>query len=535
MPPIQNKKFYITRLRNASLPEVAYRLRRAFLTWRLGQLLKGNTSPVKIPIIHLYDISNLELPNLKGNINQDHIKQILNGEVFSLDTDKAVLEAFEEEYRDVFFSHVRQTDKSLDIRAVWEPARLQHITELLVFAQCDRTSSLSAKAKQCAKKTLSKWITNSPFLLGPHYISVMECGLRMPVFFCCLKFLEDLSSRESRVLLDTIYLHAWWISKRLSLYSSLGNHTIAECVGLIFAGAIFRKTRGGKQWLEKGFSFLKNELKHQILEDGGPAEQSLNYHRFVLDLYWLSIDFLEKNNLFDCSDIKPRLVRGEDFLNAFQDNRGNMPLIGDSDDSYAMAPGIAPKRSKANPIKRRIKTFKHSGYTVISTEDKITFTFDHGSLGMPPLYNHGHADAMSITLAKDGEKILVDPGTYRYNGVPKWRRYFRGTRAHNTVTIDGLDQAVQETGFIWSKPFRTELMTCQEQEDVLFIEAMNNGYARLEDSVWHKRAVLFFDGTNFIIKDSFKGKGVHDFELNYHLHPDAVASKTNGFWLIDNQ
>ncbi len=131
--------------------------------------------------------------------------------------------------------------------------------------------------------------------------------------------------------------------------------------------------------------------------------------------------------------------------------------------------------------------------------------------------------------------MLVDPGTYRYNGVSEWRKYFKGTRAHNTVTIDGLDQAVQETGFIWSKPFRTEPVTCQKEKGALFIEAMHNGYARLEDSVWHKRAVLFLDGTNFIIKDSFKGKGIHDFEVNYHLHPDAVASKTNGFWLIDNQ
>ena len=66
--------------------------------------------------------------------------------------------------------------------------------------------------------------------------------------------------------------------------------------------------------------------------------------------------------------------------------------------------------------------------------------------GMPPLYNHGHADALSITLSVGGKETLVDPGTYRYNGEPEFRKYFKGTRAHNTVTIDGLDQAVQETG-----------------------------------------------------------------------------------------
>ena len=31
----------------------------------------------------------------------------------------------------------------------------------------------------------------------------------------------------------------------------------------------------------------------QILDDGGPAEQSFSYHRFVLDLYWLAIGILD--------------------------------------------------------------------------------------------------------------------------------------------------------------------------------------------------------------------------------------------------
>jgi uncharacterized heparinase superfamily protein len=321
----------------------------------------------------------------------------------------------------------------------------------------------------------------------------------------------------------------------LSLYSSLGNHTIAECVGLIFAGALFRNTRAGKHWLEKGFSILKEELGHQILADGGPAEQSLNYHRFVLDLYWLSVDFLEKNNLYDCSDIKPRLMRGEDFLSAFQYDNGNMLPIGDSDDSRAVAPGISPRRSKTNRTKRGINVFKHSGYTVINTENGVTFTFDHSPLGLPPLYNHGHADALSITLTKENQQILVDPGTYRYNGVPEWRRYFRGTRAHNTVTIDGLDQAVQETGFIWSKPYKVDLIRSFELNEGLLVEATHNGYSRLKKPIWHKRSVFFFNKTSFLIKDTFRGEGMHDFELNYHLHPDAILRRNYDWWFIKNQ
>ena len=72
------------------------------------------------------------------------------------------------------------------------------------------------------------------------------------------------------------------------------------------------------------------------------------------------------------------------------------------------------------------KSFPEAGYAVIRTPE-ILFTFDYGPLGMAPLYNHGHADALSITLSVNGDLLIVDPGTYAYNGVPEFRRYFKGT------------------------------------------------------------------------------------------------------------
>ena len=154
---------------------------------------------------------------------------------------------------------------------------------------------------------------------------------------------------------------------------------------------------------------------------------------------------------------------------------------------------------------------------------------------MSPLYNHGHADALSITLNKNGKQILVDPGTYQYNGASEWRRYFKGTRAHNTITIDGRDQSVQETGFIWSHPFNVTVLGMSENAKNFFINAVHDGYERLEGPVRHKRDLLFFDETCFLIKDSFQGKGVHHFELNFHLHPDAEQMKQKEWWQINNE
>ena len=528
----RNRQFYVVRIKNASLSELAHRAKEALLIWRLKLFGPKASKSNYVPQVNPEHISNLELPDFDGNIDIDQIEEILDGKIYTLNTDKTAISGFEKKCISLFFCDVRYADENTDIRSVWEPARLQHISILLISATRNFKSSLQLKAKDFAKATVVKWIKDNPFLFGPHYISVMECGLRIPVLFYCLKIIDDLSPRERELILETIYLHAWWISKRLSLYSSIGNHTIAECVGLIFAGAIFGKTRVGKEWIERGVSLLRQELPHQVLKDGGPAEQSFNYHRFVLDLYWLSINFLERNNLYKFTDIKVKLMRAEYFLDAFRNNHGNLPAIGDSDDGHAIAPGISPKRSKIELPTKGFDIFRHSGYTVIRAENSTMLTFDHGPLGMPPLYNHGHADALSITLSKNREEILVDSGTYRYNGETELRRYFKGTRAHNTVTVDQLDQAIQVTSFIWSGPYDTKLIVAKETNDGLLLKALHNGYSRLPKPVWHKRAILFFDKANFIIKDYFEGKGVHDFELNYHLHPAAVPNKNGSWWHI---
>ena len=489
---------------------------------------------VPIPAIEWADVADLILPPFRWQSDEHAVEKIIGGEIFTLNADRTVLREFEDENRGRFYASVTPSAGVSDIRQAWEPARLQHLAFLCAFLRQEPASGQADAATEHIKRGVIDWIQADPFLSGPHYASALECGLRVPVFVYALKVVESFTDDERCLVLRALYEHGWWIFRRLSLYSSLGNHTIGECVGLVFAGAVFRRTDEGKAWLARACTLLKQELHHQILPDGGPAEQSFAYQRFVLDLYGLVIEFLEKNSLFDCRDFRPALRRGEEFLAQVSPGDGRLPTIGDSDDGHAVAPGMSPLRPEVEAPRQGMAQFRHSGYTVIRTGGDVLFLFDHGPLGMAPLHNHGHADALSVILYKDGREMLVDPGTYRYNGAPAFRRYFKGTRAHNTVTVDGGDQAVQETGFIWSRPYRAELLASEEIGGGVLLEALHNGYARVRHPVWHTRTVQFFDDKNFLIRDFFSGEGVHDFELNYHVHPEAALSERDGWWTIDH-
>lgn len=526
----------LRRLRHASVGEIRYRLNNAVDGYQQAKMLARNQVCPESRDAVAVPLAALQLPQV--TVEEEAGWGDAEGEyVSTLNVDRTLIQTYEKQ-QGKFYKRVQVNANSPDIRAVWEPARLQHVSRLLLGGN---EIVQRAGVHQLAKDALLGWIEANPLLIGPHYLSAMECGLRIPVFFYGLKLLTTLSQDDEQVVLQTMFEHAWWISRRLSLFSSLGNHTVCEAVGLVFAGAVYQQCPQGEEWLASGIALLEQELDHQILADGGPAEQSLNYHRFVLDLYWLTVDFLEKNQLADCSKWIPRLLDGETFLTAFDNGAGEYPFIGDSDDGYAIAAGLAPKRQlpadverKGNGVQLAVRNFFSSGYTLVGSKKDMQIVFNHAPLGMAPLYNHGHADALSLTLTCNDQPILIDPGTYRYNGVPQWRRYFKSTRAHNTVTIDRKDQAVQETGFIWSKPYTSKLTACQKVDGGVFMQASHDGYVRLKKPVVHTRSLLWLEKGIFVFMDEFSGKGAHDFEMNLHLHPKISVTADEFGWIVRN-
>lgn len=507
-------RFIAQRLQHSSPAELLYRFRQMLEVSLLKRQVRLNYLSLDSPELEKEHLESLRMPELmlSGDVNIAGIlqKKNLNQPLNNWPTDIGTFKS--------------------DIRIRWEMARLQQATLLLVIASKVNNINDIKILKYNIKKIILDWIQNNPFLRGEHYTSAMECALRIPVFFYALKRIESLTTVEFNSVSEMIYNHALLISKKLSLFSSRGNHTVTEATGLVFAGALFGMARRGQDWLKIGIQLLNNELPRQVLCDGGPAEQSVGYHRFVLDLYWLVLDFIQKNGLGEVSHWEERLVIGEYFMNMLNGQVRDCASIGDSDNGFAIAQGVKPLRNSGGPFENiKTKVFRASGYSMMN-DGCYALIIDHGPLGMPPLHNHGHADALSIWLSYQGKPFLVDSGTYRYNGASRWRRYFKGTQAHNTVTIDKQDQAVQETSFIWSHAYSGQIDTFLENEQLLFWSASHDGYTRLCDPVQHKRSILYDKDNHLLIRDYFKGLGEHHFQINYHLHPD-VAVHRYGKWL----
>jgi len=146
---------------------------------------------------------------------------------------------------------------------------------------------------------------------------------------------------------------------------------------------------------------------------------------------------------------------------------------------------------------------------------------DCGFFGHEPVPNHGHADALSLVLHAYGHTLLPDAGAYGYYLGLDWRAYFRGTRAHNTVLVDGEDQSellgIRHVGRV----ARTALRRWFSSPAFDLVDGSHDGYARLDPPVLHRRVVLFVKGEApyWLVLDHLTGSGVHQVTALFHLAP----------------
>jgi uncharacterized heparinase superfamily protein len=154
---------------------------------------------------------------------------------------------------------------------------------------------------------------------------------------------------------------------------------------------------------------------------------------------------------------------------------------------------------------------------------------DCGPLGYLGIAAHGHADALAIWLSIAGEECLVDPGTFSYGGAYHWRSYFRGTSAHNTVRVDGLDQSVSGGRFMWTRKAKTRIEKAPLSTAPFEFVGSHDGYRRLGDPVSHARSVSYDDSSmHLLVRDEIVGKVNHEIEQFWHFAPNLQVRLKDG-------
>ena len=316
----------------------------------------------------------------------------------------------------------------------------------------------------------------------------------------------------------------------LKNYSAEGNHLLFEAQRMVYAGVFFPELKDAAIWRESGINILNREIKKQVYNDGGQYELDPHYHLAAINIFCKAL------RMADCNGFR------NEFPSEYLDTVKNMIAF------YAnicFPDYTNPCFSDAKLGDYQAELANYRDWLALFPDcDWIRYYATEGREGAPfPYLSHGaltsgfftfrngwkkdatvmvvkagpkgewhcQPDNGTFELWFNGRNLFPDTGAYVYAGsaeVMKLRNWFRQTRVHNTLTLDGRNlETTQSVTGLWQP---------ESKEQILVTE--NPGYKGLK----HRRTVFLVDQAYFVIVDEATGNARGTVNLNYHFREGEV-------------
>lgn len=459
-----------------------------------------------------------------------------------------------------------------DVKWIWELNRLQHLP---LLAQAWLITG-EARFSAAAFDQIDDWIRQNPPGVGIGWRNPFEPGLRAISIALALQGLRDspdLTVDRFARITDMLVATAQYCWSDRSRFSSANNHLVGELAGLAVVALVFPDLPGATTWERRAVLELEAEAGRQILDDGSGAEQAVGYQVFTAELLLAVGALLQVRDGQMPDGIRRALIRSGHYLAALVGDGDPAPRIGDDDEGFAFRLDGSPLRSvrdhlglvaavTGDPVSSRHGTASwtsawfgglagtrvptgapsnletvgdshhaSAGGLVILRSDRRRVVMDVGPLGFLSIAAHGHSDALSVTVALDGDDLIGDPGAASYYGHPEWRTVHRGTRVHATVEVDGVDQSVMAGPFMWSRHAEVRVNAVDLAAGI--VDAEHDGYLRLAEPVRHRRWLLAPpDEDSILVVDHVSGHGRHRVRTSWPLAPALGVVRAPGGHLV---
>jgi hypothetical protein len=413
---------------------------------------------------------------------------------------------------------------------------------------------------------LRSWIEQNPPGFGINWQSSLEIGIRAVSWLWTMFLLlpsRHFDDAAAQRIGDSLFAQLEHVHRYTSEFSSPNTHLIGEAAALFIGGTVFRDRKRSAAWMRHGAALLVREADRQILDDGVHGDLAACYHCYALDFYLQALVLADPNHfrfpesmrarskaccISSCISPRPwepflcsamttaaALSRCSKPITVLSTMRSAWARCCSSGPISNIGRAIFRKRHSGSWVRRRgnlsacsrvrrrrrsgglcERRLRDSAFRVGPLASQLVF--DIGGLGLLT-GGHSHADALSLVLSSQGRELLVDPGTYVYNCAPEWRSWFRSTRAHNTVEIDGCDQAETGGTFRWKTRMSTRMLR-DPSFPPEYLEAEHDGYERLPHGVTHRRRLLHIPGRILDRRRRFPRvaelRGTH-FDFHYHF------------------
>lgn len=368
---------------------------------------------------------------------------------------------------------IRSDARLSDVKYVWEAARHR---DLVVLA---RAAALEPDGPwfRTLEQMLIRWCRECRPERGVNWYSSLELALRAIAWDQVLLLVGPRLTDGLRAELDhQLVASARHLMVELpyTMSSMKNNHLLGDGLGLVVLGRMFPSHPSSARWAKIGDRLMLKQLARHMKPDGSMIEDSLSYHRFVLEM------FVVRHLLGDApAEISKAMRQAAEHLVVLGVTSGPVPQHGDWDEGRVLADS-----SPAGDVTGAALLALHLSGTPQPAEsfdryDELAwYTHPHGDhassaptapaglwssgqfagstrgawkvwvkRALTP--SHQHADLTSVWIQHDGSWVTRDPGTGTYNGPLEIRNAFRTSGAHPVWTPKGTDLLGPHRAFRW--------------------------------------------------------------------------------------
>lgn len=466
---------------------------------------------------------------------------------------------------------MRLAQPGVDPKYPWVLGRLDCLVALGQGYWVEREEeSRRTYARAFVTRTLD-FLQANPVGLGVHWTCAMEVALRAANLAQALVMFSDApEARRPEFLvpvLESLAEHTAWVEAHLEDHGAVpNNHLVSNYVGLLVAGTLFPELPDAPRQVARAVAGLRAQMAAQVNAEGTSFEGSVPYHRLAVELFTLALVVARGLGVELGLRYETRLHRMYAASRAWSSERGLAPQVGDNDSGRVfpfqerepreqgylaplgaalfgdaeLAEGDFPdeaawllgmsglERFRSLPRARPAESvsFPEGGFHVLRGAGAVV-TVSAGAQGQRGVGGHSHNDKLSFELHLDGRPVIVDPGTGTYTREPSMRNAFRSTAAHNTLQVDGLEQAPLEPGRLFALPeaARARVQVFQPGAELDRLTARHDGYRVLSSPVGVERTFVLDKRERALgVTDALVGVGLHDVVGRIHL-PDREARR----------
>jgi hypothetical protein len=456
-------------------------------------------------------------------------------------------------------------DCPADMLLVWALNRHPHFVKLgMAYWLSGDPCYVTAVAEQ-----VTSWIAANPPGYGINWFSSLEIATRLIAWTLTFQFFRGADAFPAVPMLKSIVEQTDFLRHHLTTWEQVpNNHLIGEAAALAVVGAVFPEFQMAADWRQTGLDVLVEQAKAQTHPDGVNKEQATGYQRMVMECMFAIVALSRRKLLPEVPVIEDTLQRMLDYVAGTCTPDGTMPMWGDADSTHPLALGtdfwdfrpllalgavmfnrgdwkyisshFSPEAFwllgshgldawhalEAHEPSQTSRAFEYGGIYVLrdawtSTTDLACFRC--GPFGLGSEAAHAHCDLLSLQMWLAGHPLLVDSGTYTYHGP--WRDQMRLTAAHNTLLVDGCEQAVPRTHFAWQTIPQAEMVAC----DTTYV----TGKLQAAPGVGHQRTIQHPRPGQWAIIDRLEGAGHHEAMWHFHLAPELhLQREQDGHWQV---